>query len=418
MQDWSDFKFPVVVYTACAYTRQPAEVPMRVLNAALLILFVAFLSSRPASPQASPALPERLSDAEFWRIFTEFSEPGGDYPYENFVTNEETIQDVMPVLTKVAKPGGVYLGVGPEQNFTYAAGVKPSMAFVFDIRRQNAIEHLMYKALFELSPTRADFVSRLFSIKSPNKVPTTARADSLFLAIDGLTGDKAYYTENLAAIRSTLAKHNFSLNADDLKKVEYIYDVFFRAGPQIDYSFASAFPAGMAPAPNYVQAMTDTDADKKQWSFLATEENYQFIRGMHLRNAFIPIVGDFAGPTAIRKDAAYLKQHNATVSAFYVSNVEVYLEGGLGPVSNRTGNPEKLQRFYDSTAELPIDRSSLFIRFIGAGQATNLKWWRGAWLQAVSPMMDLRQRVTAGSKPTYAQALQFIPDPKTLSSVP
>src|SRR5688572_33285527 len=102
--------------------------------------------------QTTSTLPARLTDAEFWRIFTEFSEPGGNYPFENFVTNEETIQDVMPVLTKVTQPGGVYLGVGPEQNFTYIAGVKPRMAFIFDIRRQNAIEMLMYKALFELSP--------------------------------------------------------------------------------------------------------------------------------------------------------------------------------------------------------------------------------------------------------------------------
>jgi hypothetical protein len=273
----------------------------------------------------------------------------------------------------------------------------------------------MYKALFEMSPTRADFVSRLFSINNADKVPATVRANGLFLAFDGLKGDKTYYSENLAAIRSNLARHNFALNAEDLRKIEYIYDVFFRAGPEIDYTFASAFPAGMAPAPNYIQEMTDTDADKKAWSFLANEENYQFVRNMQLRNAFIPIVGDFSGPGAIRNLARYLKEHNATVSAFYLSNVEVYLEGGGGPVSNTTGNPEKLQRFYQSAAELPMDQSSLFIRFVGSGNATNLRWWRGGWLQAVSPMIDLRDRIKAGGKPTYSQMLQTIPDPKTLA---
>jgi hypothetical protein len=381
----------------------------------LLILFsVAAAVGSAAFLQSPSTLPDRLSDKEFWRIFTEFSEPSGDYPYENFVTNEETVQDVMPVLTRVTRPGGVYLGVGPEQNFTYVAGIKPRMAFVFDIRRQNAIELLMYKAIFELSPTRQEFVSRLFSIRSPDKVPTTARPNALFLAIDGLKGDKAYYTANLAAIKSSLAKHGFALSADDLKKVEYVYDVFFRGGPQIDYAFASAFPAGMAPAPNYIQAMTDTDADKKQWSFLATEENYRFVREMQLRNTFIPIVGDFSGPKAIRKVAEYTKQHNAVVSAFYVSNVEAYLGGTGGPVSARIGSPEKLQRFYETVAELPMDRSSLFIRFVGAPQAVNLSWWKGAWLQAVSPMIDVRDRIRAGAKPTYAEAIQLMPDPATL----
>ncbi len=375
-----------------------------------VILLTLSLSSGAAAQSAS--LPVQLTDAEFWRIFTDFSEPGGQYPYENFVTNEETIQDVMPVLTKVAKPGGVYLGVGPEQNFTYMAGLKPRMAFVFDIRRQNAIEHLMYKALFEMSPTRGDFVSHLFSIKSPEKVPATARANGLFLAFDGLKGDRAYYNQNLAAIKENFSKHRFALSADDLKKVEYIYDVFFRGGPDIDYKFASEWPAGMAPAPTYVQAMTDTDADKKSWSFLATEDNYRFVREMQLKNLIIPLVGDFSGPKAIRVVADYIRQHNAIVSAFYVSNVETYLDAPA-----RGGTPEKINSFYQNTAALPMDSSSLFIRFVGLGDAVaNLKWIKQQrWLQTVSPMMDLTSKVKSGNKLSYSQALQLIPDPKMLA---
>jgi hypothetical protein len=385
---------------------------MRFLNASVALFVSGFLLAAAPSPQAT-SLPAQLSDAEFWRIFTEFSEPGGTYPYENFVTNEETIQDIMPVLTKVTKPGGVYLGVGPEQNFTYISGIKPKMAFIFDIRRQNAIEHLMYKAIFEMSPTRADFVSHLFSIKPTEKVPPTARANGLFLAFEGLKGDRAYYTQNLAAIKSNLSKHAFALTRDDLQKIEYIYDVFFRAGPQIDYKFASPFPAGMAPAPNYIQAMTDTDADKKAWSFLASEENYQVVRELQMKNLLIPIVGDFAGPVAVRKVADYVRQRNGIISAFYISNVEYYL-GGPGTAEQAPGGEASLQRFYQSVATLPIDSSSLFIRFVGAAQSRSLPWWRGAWLQSVSPMVDLRDRIKAGGAPTYVQALQMTPDPATL----
>jgi hypothetical protein len=385
---------------------------MRFATITVVILLCGILLPAAAAPQAT-TLPAQITDAEFWRIFTEFSEPGGNYPYENFVTNEETIQDIMPVLTKVTKPGGVYLGVGPEQNFTYISGVKPRMAFIFDIRRQNAIEHLLYKAIFEMSPTRADFVSHLFSIKTADKVPATARANGLFLAFDGLKGDKAYYTQNLADIRNNLSKHKFALSKEDLQKIEYVYGVFFRAGPQIDYKFESAFPAGMAPAPNYIEAMTDTDADKKAWSFLASEENYQVVRQLQMKNLLIPIVGDFAGPSAIRKVAEYISQHKAIVSAFYVSNVETYL--GTSRLSGVTpGSTEILQRFYQSAATLPVDSSSLFIRFIGAQNSTNLRWWRGAWLQAVSPMIDVRDKIKAGDALSYDQALQLIPDPKTL----
>jgi hypothetical protein len=287
------------------------------------------------------------------------------------------------------------------------------MAFIFDIRRQNAIQHLMYKAIFEMSPTRSEFVSHLFSIKPAEKVPTTARANGLFLAYDGLKGDKAYYAENLAAIRSNLARHRFALTKDDLQKIEYIYDVFFRAGPEIDYMFSSAYPAGMAPAPNYIQAMTDTDADKKQWSFLASEENYKVVRDLQMKNLVIPIVGDFAGPSAVRKVGDYIRQRNGNVSAFYISNVEYYL-GGPGTREQAPSGEASLQRFYQNVAALPVDSSSLLIRFVGAPQAPNLKWWNGAWLQSVAPMIDLRDRIKAGGAPTYAQALQMTPDPKTL----
>jgi hypothetical protein len=383
---------------------------MRVVRALLAVLFISVLLAPSAAATQSGSLPAQLTDAEFARLFTEFSEPSGDYPYQNFMTNEETIQDVMPVLTKVAKPGGVYLGVAPEQNFTYIAGLKPKMAFIFDIRRQNAILHLMYKALFEMSPTRGDFVSNLFSVKTPNKAPVTANAVAVFETINDKKGDREFYRQNLASLQSILARHRVPLSAEDLKKIEFVYDVFFRAGPKIDYKFESSFPPNMAPAPNYAEAMTDTDANRKQWSFLATEDNYRVVRDLHLKNLIIPVVGDFAGPTALRKVADYLKQHNATVSAFYLSNVEIYLEG-----TNYGGSMEKLQSFYQNAAALPLDASSFFIRFVGSPGAVNLRWWKGGWLQTVSPMADLTDKIKAGEKPTFAQAIQMIPDPKTLA---
>ena len=47
--------------------------------------------------------------------------------------------------------GGVYVGVGPNQNFTYIAAIRPELAFIVDIRRQNLLEHLLFKVLTEKS---------------------------------------------------------------------------------------------------------------------------------------------------------------------------------------------------------------------------------------------------------------------------
>ena len=46
---------------------------------------------------------------------------------------------------------GVYIGVGPEQNFSYIARLRPTIAFIVDIRLENRNLHLLHKAVIELS---------------------------------------------------------------------------------------------------------------------------------------------------------------------------------------------------------------------------------------------------------------------------
>src|SRR5205085_4518908 len=59
--------------------------------------------------------------------------------------------------------------------FTYIAKIRPRIAFIVDIRRQAMIQHLMYKALFHLSPTRTDFLSRLLSKPLPKEMPAESK---------------------------------------------------------------------------------------------------------------------------------------------------------------------------------------------------------------------------------------------------
>src|SRR5262252_3685750 len=116
---------------------------------------------------AFDSLPTKLSDQEFWALTEMASEPNGEFQSDNFLSNERGYQVVIPDLIATAKPGRVYLGVGPEQNFPYIVALKPALAIIFDVRRGNLHEHLLYKALFELSADRADFLSRLFCRPRP-----------------------------------------------------------------------------------------------------------------------------------------------------------------------------------------------------------------------------------------------------------
>jgi len=133
----------------------------------LLAVIAGLLALGTPSFKAAESLPAEVSDEAFWKMVVDMSEPDGSFQFENFLSNELGYQYVIPRLLQITRPGGVYMGVAPEQNFTYIAAMKPKMAFIIDIRRQNMIELLMYKSFFEMSETRADFISKLFARKRP-----------------------------------------------------------------------------------------------------------------------------------------------------------------------------------------------------------------------------------------------------------
>src|SRR5574339_348873 len=116
---------------------------------AVLTLLVFGMAS--ARAQTAGTLSDRLSYSEFWRLIGTLSENNGTFQSENLLSNEVDFVNTAATLKQTMKPGGVYLGVGPEQNFNYIAAIRPRIAFIIDIRRQNMLEHLMYKAVFELS---------------------------------------------------------------------------------------------------------------------------------------------------------------------------------------------------------------------------------------------------------------------------
>ena len=117
-----------------------------------VILTLAWYLAGFTSAGSVGSLPEQLNDRDFWKLSQELSETNGYFRSDNLLSNEIWLQHVIPELVaKTGKPGRVYLGVGPEQNFTYIAAVKPAMAFIVDVRRGNLQMHLMYKALFEMS---------------------------------------------------------------------------------------------------------------------------------------------------------------------------------------------------------------------------------------------------------------------------
>lgn len=331
-----------------------------VVLATAVALFVC--ASAPArAGRAGDTLPSALSDADFWSLSERLSEADGTFVSrsgspDNLLSNENSISSVAAELAMRVKPGGVYLGVGPEQNFTYMAAMRPRLAFITDIRRGNLDLHLMYKAIFALSATRSEFVARLFSRRPvAASTPKTTAAELMAAVRRAPAADEAGFRANVAAIVAFLTRtHALPLAKGDLDGIEYVARNFQRFGPDINYTSSISGRSGSFASYGAIQSLTDSTGVGR--TYLASDEAFAYLKDMEAKNLIVPLVGDFAGPKALRAVGRYLKDHGAVLNAFYVSNVEMYLQqnGVWGT-------------FCANAAALPIDAASIFIRPGGRG---------------------------------------------------
>ena len=364
----------------------------------------------PAATQSSLVIPERLADSTYWRMISEFSEPSGYFTSENFVSNETAWQQVIPPLLASIKPGGVYLGVGPEQNFTYLVAFRPKIAFIVDIRRQNLLQHMWYKAVIEMSGDRADFLSRLFGRARPTGLDTASSADSLISAFERAPGDSVLFRRTYDAVRDFLLnRKGFKLSAEDLASLYHVDSAFYYAGTALNYSFGQGrggnFGGGGGYGrmmPTFAELMRADDGTGLNRSFIGSEANYRVLRDMQQRNLIVPVVGNFAGDKALVSVGTWLKARNATVSAFYLSNVEQYL----------FQQGDEWSRFYTNVGKLPLEPNSTFIR-----SATNRGRYPmpigganrggGMMTQLVASIQELVQAFKEGKVTQYGDVLNL-----------
>lgn len=338
----------------------PGATSALVGTGALAIWWVS-LALGPLANPARDSLPTELTNRQFWTLIADLSEPGGTFRSnsgspDNLLSNESGVSTAAGELGRTVKPSGVYLGVGPEQNFSYIAAIRPRIAFVTDIRRGNLHVHLMYKALFETSTNRADFVSRLFSRPRPDGLTARMGAADLmnaFLAVP--RGDEILFAANLKAVLDHLTiTRELPLDAGDRAGIEYVYRQFQRFGPALNYTSSIDGRTGSAISYANIMATTDVETGAER-GYLANEQFFGVVKALQNRNLVVPIVGDFAGPKALRAIGRYLRAHDATVTAFYVSNVEVYLQrNNVWPA------------FCANVATLPLDEFSVFVKPAGS----------------------------------------------------
>jgi hypothetical protein len=348
----------------------------RALLAAGLIVATCLVASPALSwLRGAEALPDALSDQDFWKLSSESSEENGWFRSDNLLSNELGFPVIVAGLPRSVPTAHVYLGVGPEQNFNYIAALKPKMAFIVDIRRGNLDVQLMYKALFDLSADRAEFVSRLFSKRRPASLNPFSSPDQIFQAFGAVPRSEELKNANLLAVKAALvAVHHFPLEPEDLKNITAAYEAFYTFGPDIRYSSTQGAGFGFN-QPTYAELMEAVDEEGRPRGYLASEQSFQVMKHLEAKNLIVPVVGNFGGPKAIRAVGRYVKEHGSVVSAFYLSNVEMYLH-----------QQNLWDAFCRNVATLPLDETSTFIRSSrggGSGRGFGLNLSVGAMAQEV-----------------------------------
>lgn len=298
---------------------------------------------RARAPHPAPTLAEAV------RYFREFSEEDRYFFSDNYVSNETSTLHVARTLDARARRGGAYLGVGPEQNYSYIALLEPQLAFIVDVRRANALQHWLFKALFETSADRAELLCRLLGRGAPPQ-PGDAGATlkELLTRVDGCTKSEATFDAVHGELVERVRGFGVTLDAKDIKSLRAAQRAFFDGG--LDTRFSLHEENGRTYPPLRTLLALEDDQGVQR-GFLATDEAFRTIKRLHAEHRIIPIVGDFAGGHALHRIGALLRSRDLPVSAFYVSNVEQYLL-----------EPTKWRAWTTNVDSLPTNEQSVFIR--------------------------------------------------------
>jgi len=334
-----------------------AGVAARVWLLASAVLVVACDAPRGT---ATLAAQESLTNSAFAALVARVSEPSGYFDTDNLISNESGYLKVVGALQAAVPEGSGYVGVGPDQNYSYIAALRPRIAFIVDVRRDNLLHHLLLKALVERAETRVEFLAGLHGVAPPDDPGTWAArsVEEIVAFVDEARPDPGVVQALSAELRTRIDAYGLPLSEEDHATIRRFHRAFVDAGLSLRFTSYGRSPRPYYPT--YRQLLLETSRGSEQVSYVATEERYTVVRDLHRANRIIPVVGDLAGPRAVREVGAVMREMGVSVGAFYASNVEYYLwQSGT------------LTRWVGNVATLPAADGAVVIRsyFPNAGRS-------------------------------------------------
>ena len=309
------------------------------------------------------------AQSSFASEITSLSEPAGYFDTDNLISNERSYLEVVPELKKRGVRGGAYIGVGPDQNFSYVAAIRPEIVFIVDVRRDNLLLHLLFKSLFTLSRTRVEYLALLLGAPVPANVESwrDAPLDRIVSHVEAGGLDARAIAAVRARVDDAIGKSGVPLTREDLATIDRFHRRFIEAGVALRFQSTGRPPQNHYPT--YRELLLATDTLGERSNYLAAEESFQFIKSLQHRDLVIPVVGDLSGPRALMAIAAQLRKRSLSLSAFYASNVEFYLFGDA-----------RFDRFVNNLGAMPRAEHGVVIRSIfgryagfGGGSSSHLQ---------------------------------------------
>jgi hypothetical protein len=326
----------------------------------------------------------------FAALIAQLSEPGGYFDTDNLISNERSYLHVVPALHAPRLAGGAYIGVGPDQNFSYIAQAKPDIAFIVDLRRDNLLLHLVFKALFSLSNTRVEYLSLLFGRAVPPDLDSWRHAelDRIIAHIEGPPLTEAAIAALRTRVDTTIKAFGLQLSGNDLATIDRFHRRFIGAGLPLKFQTTGRQPQRYYPT--YRDLLLETDRQERRWNFLASESDFQFVRSLQQRDLIVPVVGNLAGPSALAAIGRLMTTRGDRLSVFYTSNVEFYLFGD-----------DAFQAFIENLDRIPRTDRSLIIRSVFGSLARSEPGYYSSSL--VQPVEELVQGYAAGRFHDYPE---------------
>ena len=348
----------------------------------LLLAFttaVASLSSTltACAQPAATATRDSLTAAQFGALVQGLSASSGYFDTDNLISNEGSYLHPLTLFDKLGVRGGAYIGVGPDQNFSYMARVRPRVAFIVDIRRDNLLHHLLLKALFELSSNRAEYLAHWLGKPVPAGVASWRDRDveSLVRWADTSKATTASADAAVRAVRERVTRYGLILSPADRATIERFHREFIADGTALQFTSTGRAPRDYYPTLGGL--LLERDLAGNRASYLAREADFQFLKTLQRRNLVIPVVGDLAGPKALSAIGAELRRSGDRVSVLYTSNVEDYLI--------RDG---RFPAYAAAVAKLPRDARSVMVRSWFGGPMSHPAWVQGYYTTQLVQTLD------------------------------